>query len=120
MSESELLPFKVVAWTTNTLTVSAATVFFFSFARLPEKDPGLHMILILGISNFMYPFLDIVIMGFLEGQTAINIVGAIEVICFHFSLYWTVAIAIFVFLIFKNGKAPNPRSFNIYGLFICL
>jgi len=112
--------FETIAWTTNAIITLASLVFFLNFARAQNKTYASYMVLILNISDMTFPVMSI-LMALFNNSTSLNeFNSAFGPSTYRFSLYWSTAIAYFVFLVVKKKILFNPKRFIIYALVLCL
>ena len=99
----------------------ASLAFIYSFSRVRQKNYGVYMILILAISNLLFPLMSACLLILPTSQDKIVFaLAALSAGVFGFGLLWSTNIAIFVFWIFNYKKPFNPRLFLIHSFICCL
>ncbi len=109
-----------IAWTTNGIITLASIVFFLNFTRTQNKTYASYMVLILNMSDMTFPLMSILTELFKSSTSFNEFNCAFGPATYRFSLYWSTAIAYFVFLVVKKKILFNPRRFILYALILCL
>jgi len=97
--------------------------FLVSFLRSSNKSYGSIMIIILTLSYFGYPTINIYTLYSITNQEPTKIQGSIAVAISIFNLYWTAAFALFTYLVSHSiieGKFFNFRKFIFLITLACL
>lgn len=99
----------------------ASIVFIFSFSRIRQKNYGVYMILILAISDLLFPIMSacLVILPNTQDQI-VYALASLTAGVYEFGLLWSTNIAIFVYVIYLYKKPFNPRLFLIHSFLCCL
>lgn len=103
----------------NGLTTLAFIIFLFSFIKLKEKTHGHYIILALNISDFS-TVLNLMLTPFITNSTTNNILFALEVATFHFSINWTAAFALYSLLTLKHLTTFNSIKYIKTAAPVCL
>jgi len=111
---------ETIAWITNGIITLASIVFFLNFTRAQNKTYASYMVLILNMSDMTFPLMSILTELFKSSISFNEFNCAFGPSTYRFSLYWSTAIAYFVFLVVKKKILFNPRRFILYALIICL
>jgi len=110
--------FRVEAWLNNIIITISSLIFLYSFCKLQTKTYAVYMVLILNITDLTFPFLNFLSASFPAESTISQFTGSLGPPLYRLSLYWSTAIAYFVYLVVKVQKVFNPRSFLIYSFFL--
>ncbi len=112
-----------VALVINTVSIITFLVFLWSFLRIPDKNVGFYMILILTVSDLCFPIVKILTILFVGPTIPVSILGPITIGIEAFKLYWTAAFSLFTFLVYRSFlqmKAFNFMAFLFIALFCCV
>ena len=112
------LAFQLSYYIINALILIFSLFFIISFLKLRETNHGVYMILILSISDILFPLLNLYLKLF-DGKGAINVVAPASAGIYQFGLLWSTSIAVFVFVIFKYKKPFNPKLFLVHSFLAC-
>jgi len=104
----------------NILTFIASVVFLYRFFKIPTKNYGLYMILVLNITDLAFLFVNFLSQIFMAEQAVSNFFGALGPPIFRFSLYWSAWIAYFIYLVMNSEKLFSPKGFFFKALIWCL
>jgi len=106
------------AWISNIIIIAASFIFLSKFTALKQKNYGLYMILILAIADLTFPLTNIIQL-FVHNPTIENILNSLGLTIYQFSLYWSMVIAFFVYLVVKGESLFNPKIFISRALVLC-
>lgn len=118
-SNTDLLFFKLTAWTTDVITIIIVLLFLYKFNKLPVKTYSTYMVLILNISDCIFPVVDIITQYLPQDDEVAMPLGALKTFCSHFSLAFSAAIAVYFYLVLHSNRILNPKRFTIYALVCC-
>jgi len=113
------IAFLITYYIIDFLILISSLVFIISFLKMRDTNHGVYMILILSISDILFPLLNLYLKLF-DAKGAINIVAPASAGIYQFGLLWSTSIAIFVFVIFKYKNPFNPRLFFIHSFLSCI
>ena len=110
--------FRIQAWATNLLIIFFASIVLLRFTKLRDKTAGLYMILILTISDLLFPLMNILTIQFVNSFQSAVIFGSISSFINRFSLYWSAAIAIYTYQILTSRNF-DENKFIKKSLIVC-
>ena len=111
--------FQITFWLINALITITSFLFVFSFCRLKEKSIGLYMILILTLSDFSFPLMNMITVMIEINKEWDHILYIVAVVLFCFSLYWSTVIAVFSYKILAVKKIFDSSGFLRKSLLYC-
>ncbi len=103
-----------VALAMNALAIILFMLFLWSFVRMPQKNHGDYMILILIVSDLSLPVVKIITIFFLENPIPISVLGSITFCAEGFKLYWTAALSLFTYLVYWSFMKRKSFNYNIF------
>jgi len=110
--------YEIEAWVSNIIIIIASFIFLSKFIALKGKNYGLYMILILNVSDLTFPLTNIIQL-FVDNPTVETILSSMGPAIYRFSLYWSTAIALFVYLVVQGERLFNPKIFVIWAMVVC-
>ena len=85
---------------------------FYNYSKIPRKALGLKMIMILGLSDFIFHGLQIPLLWLQNEQSTVIQIGFVIVgAAFRFSIYWAANIAFFLYLLISQKNSWSPIKF---------
>ena len=109
-----------LAWTIDIITIGASIIFYYGFRKLTQRDYALYMLLALNVIDFTYALTSISAMAFDQDESTVGAFIGIDTSVFHFGLYWSTAIAVFIYKALRDNKPFNPKPFVIASAVCCL
>jgi len=116
---SQIQVFEWLIWIGNVVTLIPALIFFVSFKRQRNKNSGMYMIFVLSIGDLTFPIISMLAMISIFGMEVSKSLPIFSVGLYHFSLYWSTAMAIFCFKILSQKEFISDRRFIILSLVWC-
>jgi len=99
----------------------ASLAFIYSFSRIRQKNYGVYMVLILAISDLLFPIMSAFLVLLPNDQDeVVSAFASLTTGVYMFGLLWSTNIAIFVYVIYNYKKPFNPRLFLIHSFLCCL
>ncbi len=120
MEDAKDLANTIEFWVTNTLVIVASVFFLAKFYTLNSKNYGLYMILILNLIDLTFSLSNIIVINFVKSQEIQDSFSLFGPALYRFSLFWSTAIAYFVFLVVRRRSIFDPKRFIIKALLLCL
>lgn len=105
--------FEILSCVLDVLIIIASGLFLYSFIKLSDKNYGLYMILILNISDLIYPVMNLLVTICVKSQFSANIFAAFSEFLFGFGLYWSTFIAILIYTVLNWRAIVNPKLYMI-------
>jgi len=112
--------FTYVGNTIDIIITIAFVCFIWSYFKVKEKTYGLYMILILNICDFIFPIINLLAVPIVRDEASACIFTGFSSGIYHFSLYWTTSIAVFLLLVVKYKRTFNPKKFMTLAALISL
>ena len=119
MNPSEIIAHQIIICTTDTITILASILFFKGFIQIKNKDHPLYMLLVLTIVDIAYALLSISAIAFGFSEDTVYIYAAMELAIYHFSLFWSAAIAFYIFKAL-GGNSFSPNRIIYVSTTICV
>jgi len=94
-------------------------MFFKSLARLKEMNAGVKMILILCVSDLAHSLKTIVDSLMIRDQESALTLSYIGIYIYRWSLYWSVVIALFSYIVIVKKVLFDPNAFIRRALKYC-
>jgi len=111
-------------WVSFSMNIAIATpllVFLYKLLKYREGNYGRDMILILNIFYLGHPLFNLILRVFmlLECEPGIDIFLILMNGCWYFSIFWSVALALFTYRVLTSKKLFHFLTFKIISLFCC-
>jgi len=111
---------ETIGWTSDILIILASSFILSSYLRIKKKSSTHIMIIILSIGDLFIPLTHMIGLSFKDLPTYDNILFPIIIGILHFSLYWALVMALFVYFVLVKQINIQPKSYIIKGLIIVL
>lgn len=110
--------FEILSCVLDVLIIIASGLFLYSYIRLPEKNYGLYMILVLNISDLIYPVMNLLVTICVKSQLSANLFAGFSQFLFGFGLYWSMFIAVLIYTVLNWRAIVNPKLFMVTAFLV--
>lgn len=117
---NQALTVEAITWGLDLVTIIATAFFFYNFCRIKSKNYGHYMIFILTLIDVLLSLFHLLERAILQSETMVNFVASTEIVLFKLSLYWSTAISVFVYLVYKQAWNYPPKTFILSAIICCL
>lgn len=104
----------------NVFIILTSLIIFYKFFKTREKTYGLYMLLILAISDFLFPITDILTIIPITDQQSATFLKPLASSLFEFSLCWSAAISLFTYKILNYRDPFDHKQYTIRAFFACV
>lgn len=111
------LEISIISLIVNAFNLAIIILFLYNFAQMKQKNVGFIMVLTLSIVDMLFPIQNTLAIFFSQSSSA-SLWASVNSFTYHFGLYWSVIIALFVYLIYKGHGPFNFKVFVAWG-FAC-
>ena len=111
---------EIVGWTSDILTILVSSIILHSYFKIKNKATTNTMMIILSIGDLFVPLTHMIGLSYKDLPKYDNIFFPIIIGILHFSLYWALALALFVYLVFVKKHNFHSKPYIIKSLIIVL
>ena len=113
------LYFEISDWVSDGMVLLGSIAFFYTFARIKQKNYSLYIILALNISNFILALVNPFVRFIVKNYADAVIVTCTTSALYQFGLYCSTALSIFIYKAIQSRVDFNPLKFLGISLTIC-